>query len=382
MPIFPSALGAVRSPFALSVWLSCALAVAACASETGTEVPTRGVVNVAEQPIELAPPERGFQVETSGVQIEPGDDVRMCEVVVLPGESSERYYVNRIQSALAAPGEDLIVRAADPGSETAAIMDRGASVPCTRAGEAFGEELSDLLWSRGHYADERFPATSGKILHGGQKLAVEYHYVNNTRDAMLAKVKLSFHVVDAEQIQHLVQTARFENFTIYTPPNGRSSHLGECRVRQGMMVSELVRRTQRYGTHFKVWRVGGEHDGQLVWDSADRRDSRVTLPSPLQLMAGEGFRFQCDYDNPTDRELRYGVSAADETCTLDATFFAAPSDAGIAGTGDAGADAAVTAVGAAGGEAAKPLADPAALVGEDCLLFSVGSDGVARPRQP
>jgi hypothetical protein len=330
-----------------------AVIVTACASETGTELPARGVVNVTGQPIELAAPEHGFQVETSGVLIEPGDDVRMCEVVVLPGESGERYHVNRIQSALAAPGEDLIVRAAELGSDTAAIMEAGASMPCTRAGEAFGEELSDLLWNRGSYADERFPATTGKVLFGGQKLAIEYHYVNQSRDAMLAKAKLSFHVVDAEHVKHLVQTARFENFTIYTPPKGQSSHLGECRVRQEMVVSDLARRTQRYGTGFKVWLVGGERDGALLWESADRRESRIALQTPLQLLPGEGFRFQCDYDNPTDRELRYGVSAADETCNLDATFYvtAAESDASLP------ADS------------------------EDCLLFSVDDDGVARPRQ-
>jgi hypothetical protein len=319
----------------------------ACASETGAELAPTRVTNVNE-PIELAPPARGFQAETAGMWIEPGDDVRMCEVVVLPGDSSERYYVNRIQTALSARGEDLVVRAADPGSETAAIMDRGASLPCTRAGEAFGEQLSDVLRSRGHYADERFPAGAGKVFQGGHKLVVEYHYVNDTKDAALAKAKLSFHVVSPDKVLHLVHTASFDNFTIYTPPNGQSSHLGECRVHDELLVSELIRRTQRYSTDFKVWLVGGERDGMLLWDSADRRDSRKTLAAPLHLQPGEGLRFQCDYDNPTDHELRYGVSVADETCTLDATFWSAT--------------------------------DSELAAAQDCLLFKVDADGVARPR--
>jgi hypothetical protein len=340
----------VFNPKSAIATVACLLALAVgCASETGAEqVPAAAPAAGVAEPLELAVPARGFQVETTGSLIEPGDDVRMCEVVVLPGESSEHYHVNRIESALSSRGEDLIVRAAEPGSETAAIMDRGASMPCTRAGEAFGEELSDVLLSRGGYADDRFPAGAGKIFQGGQKLAVEYHYVNRGKDAVLAKAKLSFHVVDSELVQHLVRTASFENFTIYTPPNGHSSHLGECRVRQEMVVSDLARRTQHYGTTFKVWLVGGERDGALVWQSADGRDSRTALGAPLHLAAGEGFRFQCDYENTTDRELRYGVSAADETCTLDATFWA--SDASD-----------------------SPLT-------EDCLLFTVDPDGVARPR--
>jgi hypothetical protein len=326
--------------------LTSTIVAAACASETGAELAPARVTNVSEA-IELPVPEHGFQVETAGMLIEPGDDIRMCEVVVLPGESSERYYVNRIQSALSARGEDLVVRAAEPGSETAAIMDRGASMPCTRAGEAFGEELSDVLRSRGHYSDERFPSGAGKVFHGGHKLAVEYHYVNDSKDVVLAKAKLSFHVVSADKVQHLVRTASFDNFTIYTPPNGQSSHLGECRFREELMVTDLVRRTQRYGTDFKVWLAGGERDGSLLWESVERRDSRKTLTAPLHLLPGEGFRFQCDYDNPTDRELRYGVSAADETCTLDATFWSLDESDGTT---------------------------------QDCLLLNVDPDGIARPR--
>lgn len=337
------------------IWSSsllCMVAVAtACAAETSVELAASASPRVASvsEAIELAQPESGFLVETGGVWVEAGDDVRLCEVIVLPdARGGERYHIGRIQSALSAHSDDLIVRAADADSDTASAMDPGASLPCTRAGEAFGEELSDVLRSQGRYMDERFPEGVGTVLHGSQKLAVEYHVVNDTKEAVFAKAKLAFHTVDASRVQHRVRTASFENFTIYTPPNGRSSHVGECHVRQELFVSDLVRRTQRYGTSFKVWRAGGDHDGELLWESRSRAESRVGITQPLHLMPGEGFRFQCDYANPTGRELRYGVSADDETCTLDAVFW----------LNDENSDA----------------------VAEDCLLFNVDSDGVARPR--
>src|SRR5688572_24654645 len=34
------------------------------------------------------------------------------------------------------------------------------------------------------------------------------------------------------------------------------------------------------------------------------------------MKAGEGFEFQCDYRNETDRALRFGTSATDEMCIL------------------------------------------------------------------
>jgi len=329
---------------------------AACASDASDtaalEAASPRAVAPSSEALELAMPERGFQVESDGVWIDPGDDVRLCEVLVLPsvgvgGDDRQLYYVNRIQGALFSHSEDLIVRAAVPGSDTSAAMDKGAGMQCTRAGEAFGEELSDVLRSPTRYADERFPSGVGKVFQAGQKLAVEYHVVNDTREPVLAKAKLALHLVDAAEVQHRAHMATFENFTIYTPPYGRSSHVGECKVKQAVNVSDLVRRTQLFGTAFKVWYAGGERDGELLWDSTTRQQTRLTLTSPLQLQPGEGFRFQCDYENRSARELRYGVSADDETCSLDAMFWLTD-------------------------DADEPLA-------EDCLLFKVDSDGIARP---
>ena len=336
-------------PHQLSFAAVSALFAVACASETGTEAPADAQgARVHAEIAGLAAPQHGFQVESPGVWIEPGDDVRMCEVVILPGDDADVYHVNRVQSLLSTRSEDLIVRAAEPGSDTAAAMDRGASLACTRAGEAFGEELLDVLRSRSRYADEQFPSGTGHVLQGGQKLAVEYHVVNDAKDPILAKARLAFHLVGADEVQHKVRTASFENFTIYTPPHGNSSHVGECRVRQELFVSDLVRRTQLYGTTFKVWRAGGEHDGQLIWQSDSSHQDRLDMAQPLHLRPGDGFRFQCDYQNPTARELRYGLSADDETCTLEALYWLTD-------------------------EAQEPLA-------EDCLLFRVDSDGVARQR--
>jgi hypothetical protein len=150
-------------------------------------------------------------------------------------------------------------------------------------------------------------------------------------------------------VQRAIHSANFANLTIYTPPGGHSSHVGECVVREEMLVNELARRTQRFGTGFKVWFAGGARDGQLAWESADRRDSRFEPSEPLHLMPGEGFRFECSYFNSSGRELRYGVSSSDETCMLQAKY-SLPDDV-------------------------DPEDDAAA---EGCLLFDVDADGIAR----
>jgi hypothetical protein len=307
----------VHSPLLLSLLI---LAVG-CAAEAGTKFVRGAPSSGVSAELSLQPPERGFQLESLGTMIEPGDDIRWCEALQLPGSSLDTYAIDRIESALSPHAQDLIVSAVAPGSDTELAMDVGSRVPCTRAGEAFGEDLGQLLATQKAYHDQRFPDGVGRVLHGAQKIAVDYHYVNDGDQPLPAKLKLNFHVVDANAVQHVARIAGFNNTTIYTPPGGRSSHLAECSVTQPLLLSELVRRTHRHGTSFGVWMAGGARDGELLWYSASPDDAQHTLASPLRLEQGQGLRFQCDYQNGSNLELRYGVNASDETCGLDATYW-------------------------------------------------------------
>ncbi len=326
--------------------VSALLVAAGCATQTGQPFAGAADTVVADAELGLDAPDHGFQVETLGMLIEPGEDVRWCETVRLPGGPNDAYPIDRIEAAMTVHGQDLIVSAAPVGSETAAIMDVGSRVPCTRAGEAFGEELSELTSTQLPYHDQRFATGVGKLLYGGQRIAVDYHFVNDGAEPIPAKVKLNFHLARGTAVQHLARTAGFQNLTIYTPPGGTSSHLAECRVTDELLVGELVRRTQSRGTAFTVWRTGGERDGELLWRSRGPGDARFEFKAPLHLLPGEGFRFQCDYENSTDLELRFGVNATDEMCTLNAVYWRPEEQSD-----------------------GRP---------QGCLLLAVDSDGVAR----
>ncbi|MGD8861608.1 MAG: hypothetical protein PVI30_16485 [Myxococcales bacterium] len=347
-----------RSPRPAQITLLLTALAVGCATEPGVG-PDSGSASAAAASagLELDPPERGFQVQSLGVMVEPGDEVRWCEVVRLPGGPGDVFYVDRIEAALTGGATDLVVSAAEVGSTTEEIMDVGARVPCTRAGEAFGEDLRRFMTTQAPYEERTYPDGVAKVVQGGQKLALDYRYRNQGEEPLAAVVKLNFHTVDERLVRSVAHTASFQNLTIYTPPGGRSSHLGECVFDQPVTVNNLVRRTQQHGTGFSVWVAGGERDGELLWYSPHRDDNALELDEPLTLGPGEGFRFQCDYLNDNDRELRFGVGSEDETCTLDATFWAAE---------DADEDG---------------LVDPAdglEMAPQGCLLLEVDDDGIAR----
>jgi len=321
-----------------------------CASQTSSKEPSEAYEqseNTVSE-LELALPEDGIQIEIQGNIIEPGDDIEWCEVVRLPGNPEKSYYINRIESAMTPQGHNLHVSAAIPGTETEANMDVDTRVTCQRAGEVFGEELVHLLESQHLYEDIQFPEGIGKILHGGQKVVINYHYFNTTEEPIKAKVKVNFHLVDEMAIERIAHSTLFNNLTIYTPPRGSSSHLAECLFNQKVHIFSLSRQTHRSGTNFSVYFAGGERDGQHIWTSSDwEDDTRFQFSNgPVLLNADEGFRFKCDYQNNTDQALGFGANATDEVCILRVDWWVTK-------------------------ESEK--ADK-----QECLLFNIDEDGVAR----
>jgi hypothetical protein len=339
------------SPAARLILISLAVCTAAsgCAAETGAEgSEERTEETGATSNLELGVPQDGFQIETLATMIEAGDDAEWCEVIQLPGTSDQTYFVGRIESAMTPYAHYLTVSAAIPGSDTEANMEAGTRVNCQRAGEVFGEELVEIATSQRPYEDVRYQEGVGKLLYGGQKVVIDYQYFNTSDEPVPAKVKINVHLAEKGEIKKIARLATFNNLTIYTPPLGESSHLGECLISQDALVSTLSRHTHLSGTNFRVWYAGGKRDGELVWSSSSQdKEAAYQLPGgPVLLNAGEGFRFQCDYRNDTAEPLQFGIKVNDEACILQATWWVANPE-----------------------EEAEE---------QDCILLAVDEDGFAR----
>jgi hypothetical protein len=324
-----------------------ALAVS-CVSETGSEAANSGEeVRIADN-LALTPPVDGIQIQTAGALIDAGDDVEWCEVVQLPGSPQIIYEIDEIEAVITAYAHYVLVSAAVPGSETETNMETGTRVACQRAGEVYGNDLIDLFATRERREKTRYPQGVGALLQGGQKIVVDYQYFNTSKEPIPARVKINFHFAQKSSVTHQARLAMLDNLTIYTPPGGESSHLGECYFNQDVSISSMARHTHNSGTNFKVWLAQSKRAESLIWDSRSPKNSsdRLILASPIQLRAGEGLRFQCDYRNNTSEPLQFGAKVNDEVCQLEVTLWASSQ----------------------GNE----------LEEQSCLLFTVDEDGVSR----
>ena len=267
--------------------------------------------------VQLEPPESGFQVRSLGRFIAPGKDVEYCEVITLPGTPDDVYYVNRIEVAMHPWSHHVIIDAVVPGSETDAGLEDGMVKPCVSAASAYGEDLVDVIGAQSPYSDLDLPDGIGRIYYGGQKVIVDYHYFNPTLEEIPAGHAINFHRVEEADVTHVAENFGFYNFNILTLPGQTSKYAAKCTFKQDVMVSVLTRHTHRWGKDFHIWYEGGENDGEHIWTSNDwELELNYVYDEPRLMKKGEGFRFQCEYENTTDQILTFGPKATDEMCIL------------------------------------------------------------------
>ena len=275
----------------------------------------------AEPPC-LDAPEQGFQMRSTAVPIQPGEDVEYCEVVQMPGSPSDVYYINRFESQMTLGSHHLIVSAIEPGSETDQAAEVGDRVPCFGPASAWGGDLLDVTGQQLPYHEESFPAGVGRIYNGGQKLIFNYHYFNATDDDLEARAAVNFFTTDEANVQKVAESYSALFVGINVDVGETASYDIECLMTADVMVHKLTRHTHKWGTDFPVSFAGGERDGELIYTSPSYENPDHIFDEPVLVKAGEGFRFTCNYDNTDgDHLLTFGEKTTNEMCILFATIY-------------------------------------------------------------
>jgi hypothetical protein len=275
----------------------------------------------------LQEPERGVQLVTLGREIPAGADEEWCEVVEIEGDSDEEFFVARTEVSMTPYSHHLVVSIAPAGSSSLVDAPLHEPTRCEGAHE-FGQDLLTLAASALPYTESKLPTGIGYTVRGGQRLLFDYHAFNTTEDPIPAKQRLNLHFVD--QIDKPARTFGFYNLAIQVPAGEQRAFSSECRFKDELLVWALNRHTHRMGTRFRVWWVGGDHDGELLWTSDDwEQDINYRFDEPVVVPAGDGFRWECAFDNTTNEQLVFGPQASDEMCILFGLFAAVGDDSEV-----------------------------------------------------
>jgi hypothetical protein len=330
----------------------CLLFLTGCSpsSRSGAE---RGETPQVTEYLGLKTPEagEGFQLRTTGADIGPGEDLEFCEVLELPGAPGDVYYLRSVEVANGEGSHHLILNAVRPGTAAEpkiADAELGKPVDCIGATQLFGEDgFDNVAVSQQPYFREDLPAGVGRVVHGGQRIVFDYHYYNTGEETVKARSAANLYLMPEAEVEHEALVFSFNNSSIDTPPLSEKTFTGECRFQDDVTIASLMRHTHQWGRDFIVRYAGGAKDGQEIFRTPDYEQGITHLfDEPITVKKGEGFRFDCAFENTENRPLRFGPNATDEMCILFGIWW---------GEGNSSPES------------------------QDCVMTATGDDGVSRP---
>ena len=272
-------------------------------------------------------PKDGFTLTTEGVQLGPKEDDEWCEAFEVPEdpENPDREWcITRFEVAMTEGYHHLFVAKAPIGSTSEKLMEVGKRVRCVGGAHVvYGSDIAPIPLPQGEYADVPYYPGVGERFKPGQKISVNYHYLNLKDESIVAMTKLNFHAAPCDGLVEMGQFG-FYNQDIAIPPHGKQATTMNATFTQDVYVWDLFRHTHRWGTDVPISYYKGPHDGELIFNSPDYElGAGYRFPEPVLIKKGEGFTFVCNYENNTDKWIRFGPTADDEMCMLLGTWWVA-----------------------------------------------------------
>jgi hypothetical protein len=251
----------------------------------------------------------GAQFASTPVRLAAGDILDRCELFTLDTLAAAggdgQVYLTGAQALLSPVGQHLDVRLAPAidGFED-------GPVACQ---ELYARAVPWIPLMTTQQGDDRVDLSGAPLVaSASHRMLINHQMVNATggpievsvvmqvacADSRPAIVSQAFEFSDRER-QHVV-------------PGQRALVSGGCVFEKDVLVSRLYRRTHLISA-FSVETLRGAGKGELLWSSG--LEWTLDLEPPLAVAGGEGFRWQCAYDNTGDLPFEVGGDSPD-ACAL------------------------------------------------------------------
>jgi hypothetical protein len=270
------------------------------------------------------PPPGGFQMRMTPFLIPLGGEREVCEYQTTPNRKAMDVAELQLRST---PGTHHFVlweylgQDRNPTDFWSGVSDAPGCVGLgpqdgfTTTANLFGMQVSP--------AQVRFPPGVAVHLEPHAVLYSNLHLHNFFPTPIMAEAV--FNVIPARKgsVRHHAQSLTVGSYDIDIPPLGSASLTGQWHAPVALNIVQLSTHQHHRGTLVSVHQMdaAGNDMGELV-ASPDWQHATVRwFPHALRVDAGEGFRFTCDWTNPDDHPVRFGVTTDDEMCFMTGYFY-------------------------------------------------------------
>ncbi|MDH5671835.1 MAG: hypothetical protein OEZ06_06770 [Myxococcales bacterium] len=280
----------------------------ACPPEGCDSAFAASVIDDPKWPDLPMPEQCGLQLPSTGERVEANGELDSCMIFSLHalGGGSAPVYLTRMQIVMTPFSHHVDVRM------TADAVDLpDGPVPCDAAWSSPARWIP-LMTARGEEDDWDLSAAP-YVASSHYRVLVNHHYSNNSdraRDDVGFKLNL---YCDRQLPNPVSQAFSFENRQQRLVQPGTAETLaGTCDFDRSVIITRLYRRTHR----IVAYRAGLVGEADWLWVSGDSTGKLSLDPDPpLTLTAGQGLRWECDYENTSDLAFQIGGGASD-TCSL------------------------------------------------------------------
>jgi hypothetical protein len=182
---------------------------------------------------------------------------------------------------------------------------------------------ANLFGMQFSHARVQFPPGIAVRLEPGSIVYPNLHIRNYTTAPMMAEAVFNLIPAPKGTVQHHAQSLTVGTFQIDIPPRGSASFTGEWHTNVPLNLVQLSTHEHHRGTQVSVHRVdaGGADLGEMVVTTDWEHPAEHWFTDPMRLEAGEGLRFRCDWQNPDDHAVHFGVTTDDEMCFATGYFY-------------------------------------------------------------
>ena len=250
--------------------------------------------------------------------------VERTQCVVKRLGNTEPIHVNQIENYLGTSSHHMIVyRVTD-------TMEQPEPFDCTPFRDTLDPtQGSPLVISQREHDLLQLPEGVGFELEANQMVRIEMHYINTTAAEVTLESSSTICPMRPEDFVHTADFLFIGTVDIDIPPRSTYS-TGQMYFPIPAEYADasffaITGHEHQFGTNVDVWTATGPGDpGTSVYDPAPflwEEPETVYHDPPFQVPAGGGFKFQCDWDNYSDRNVGFGESANEEMCFFWAYYY-------------------------------------------------------------
>jgi Copper type II ascorbate-dependent monooxygenase, C-terminal domain len=158
-----------------------------------------------------------------------------------------------------------------------------------------------------------FPEGTALFLPAGMTIDLNPHYFNKTIDVHYGENNVNLYTTDKSKVKYVVKTIDFNNTSLNLPPQATTTITKDFKFSSNVKIISLTSHNHKYGQRFIIKILGGDRNGEIVYESTDwEHPVVINYATPISLKKGEGLTSVVTYNNTSNKKISFGLTSEDE----------------------------------------------------------------------